>query len=283
MYKILIIANPASGKYNKQKLKTISNILKKKADSVEIMLTKHRGHGEIIAKNSDADLIIAAGGDGIINEVAKGVVGTEKHFYALPLGTINVFCKEYGIGSDPLKAAEKLNTQNIKKIPVGYIEDKLFLLMAGFGFDANVVRKVENKGVRFKPLKTAVHLMFGFPAFFTEKYERMYIYKQGKRYGFYHGVFAVAASYAGTYKLGELKKDTINAYIVNQSGKIALFRAFAPLFFWFGFNGRHLASDSFKIDGAEFCQLDGEYVKLDNKSTYIMVRKNAINFLSPEE
>ncbi len=282
MYNVLIIANPASGKYNKHKLDEIISIIKEKVDNVSLALTEYRGHGEVLAKNTDADLVIAAGGDGIINEVAKGIVGTEKYFYALPLGTVNVFCKEYGIGKNPIEGAKKLKFNNIKKIPVGYIEDKLFLLMAGFGFDAAVVKKVENKGVKFKPFKTAVHLMYGFPAFFSEQYERVYIYKQGRRYGFYHGVFAVAASYAGTYKLGIIQRDMINAFIVHHSGKLALFRAFAPLFFWFGFNGKHLAAESFKIDGATFCQLDGEYVDLKNKSTYILIKKDAINFLSPK-
>lgn len=119
MCSILLIANPASGKYKKDKIDKILLLLKQKADKVELALTEYRGHAEILARESDADLIIAAGGDGIINETARGVVGTDKFFYALPLGTINVFCKEYGIGRNPYKAVEKLNLSNIKKIPVG--------------------------------------------------------------------------------------------------------------------------------------------------------------------
>ena len=281
MFSILLIANPASGKYKKYKIDKILLLLQKKADKVELALTEYRGHAEILARESKADLIIAAGGDGIINETARGVVGTEKFFYALPLGTINVFCKEYGIGRNPYKAVEKLNFSNVKKIPVGYVGDKLFLLMAGFGFDAHVVKKVENKGVKYIILKTAMHFMYGFPAFFSDKYNKISMYKQGKRYIFYHGVFAVAASYAGTYKLGVIDKNLINAFLVQPKGRLALFRAFAPLFFRFGFNGTHLSSDYLKIDGVNFCQLDGEYVDLEKESNYIILKKEAINFLSP--
>lgn len=283
MLSILLIANPASGKYKQSKIDKIISLLRKKSNKVNIALTEYRGHAEILAKESDADLIIAAGGDGIINETARGVVGSDKYFYALPLGTINVFCKEYGIGRNPYKAIEKLNFENIKTIPVGYVGDKLFLLMAGFGFDAHVIKKVERYGFRFKPLKTAAHFMYGFPAFFSDKYNKINLYKSGKNHAFYHGVFAVAASYAGTYKLGKIDENLINAFLVQRKGRLALFNAFAPLFFRIGFNGSHISSDYFKIDGVDFCQLDGEYIDLESQSNYISIKKDAIKFLSPKK
>lgn len=285
MNDILIIANPASGKYKiiKPLLHKIIDILKQKADKVELTLTKYRGHGTILAQARDSNIIIAAGGDGLINEVAKGVVNTDKLFYALPLGTKNVFCKEYGISSNPLHAAKLLDINHVKQIPVGFIENKIFLLMAGFGFDAHVVKKVEDKGVRFRLLKTLTHVIRGVPAFFSDKYPRMYAYINGKRYGFYHGVFAVSASYAGTYKLGNIQEGKINAFLVENNGRLALFKAFAPLFFWFGFKGTHISAENIKINGAAFCQLDGEYVELQNQSTYIFIKEKAINLISPEK
>ena len=147
MADILIIANPASGKFKiiKPLLHTIIDILKEKADKVELVLTEYRGHGTYLAQNSLSHVIIAAGGDGLVNEVARGIVNTDKFFYVLPFGTKNVFCKEYGISANPVTAAKNLDINNIKKIPVGYIDNKIFLLMAGFGFDAHVVRNVEKK------------------------------------------------------------------------------------------------------------------------------------------
>lgn len=285
MADILIIANPASGKYKiiKPLLHKIMDILKEKADKVELALTEYRGHGEYIAKNSLSQVIIAAGGDGLVNEVAKGLVDTDKLFYVLPFGTKNVFCKEYGISVNPIIAAKKIDLNNIKKIPVGYIDNKIFLLMAGFGFDAHVVKKVEYKGVRFKLLKTFVHILQGIPAFFSDKYSRMYVYVNGKRYGFYHGVFAISASYAGTYKLGQIQEGKINCFLVEKNGRLSLFKAFAPLFFWFGFNGTHICAENIKLNGASFCQLDGEYTELQNNSTYIMIKENAINFIVPSK
>ena len=159
MADILIIANPASGKFKIMKplLHKIMVILQEKADKVELILTEYRGHGTYLAQNSSSHVIIAAGGDGLVNEVAKGVVNTDKLFYVLPFGTKNVFCKEYGISVNPLIAAKHLDLSNIKKIPVGYIDNKIFLLMAGVGFDAHVVRNVEKKGVRL--CRVFLHLL----------------------------------------------------------------------------------------------------------------------------
>lgn len=283
MADILMIANPASGKFKIMKplLHKIMVILQKKADKVELVLTEYRGHGTYLAQNSSSHVIIAAGGDGLVNEVAKGIVNTDKLFYVLPFGTKNVFCKEYGISANPLTAAKHLDLNNIKKIPVGYIDNKIFLLMAGVGFDAHVVRNVEKKGVRFKLLKTLAHIIYGIPAFVTDEYRRMYIYVNGKKYGFYHGIFAVSASYAGTYKLGIIQKDKINCFLVEKSGRLSLFKAFVPLFFWLGFHGTHINSENIKLHGASFCQLDGEYTELQNESAYVMIKENAINFISP--
>ena len=87
MADILIIANPASGKFKIRKplLHKIVVLLQEKADKVELALTEYRGHGTYLAQNSSSHIIIAAGGDGLVNEVAKGIVNTDKLFYVLPL------------------------------------------------------------------------------------------------------------------------------------------------------------------------------------------------------
>ena len=74
-----------------------------------------------------------------------------------------------------------------------------------------------------------------------------------------------------------------NAFLVENNGRLALFKAFAPLFFWFGFKGTHISAENIKINGAAFCQLDGEYVELQNQSTYIFIKEKAINLISPEK
>jgi diacylglycerol kinase (ATP) len=91
-----------------------------------------------------ADLIIAAGGDGTINEIAAGVIGTQVPLMVLPGGTANVLASEIGIGGKVKKAVKRMNLLEPRRIAVGKISradgaSRYFLLMAGIGFDAYIV------------------------------------------------------------------------------------------------------------------------------------------------
>ena len=94
-----------------------------------------------------ADLILAAGGDGTINEVLNGMVGSEVPLGVLPAGTANVLAVELGIGTRALRAAETLETWLPQRIAAGRIENaheqRHFLLMAGAGLDAMIVYSID--------------------------------------------------------------------------------------------------------------------------------------------
>jgi diacylglycerol kinase (ATP) len=95
-----------------------------------------------------ADLIVAAGGDGTINEIAEGMVHTDVPLAILPAGTANVLAVETGLGVKPEKVASRLNELKPRRIPVGRITcdggrvSRHFLLMAGVGLDAQIVYRV---------------------------------------------------------------------------------------------------------------------------------------------
>ena len=94
-----------------------------------------------------ADLVIAAGGDGTINEVANGVVGSEVPMALLPGGTANVLAVETGIGTQLVRAAERLEGWIPVRISVGHLrnqaEERHFLMMAGAGLDAMIVYNID--------------------------------------------------------------------------------------------------------------------------------------------
>ena len=102
-----------------------------------------------------ASLILAAGGDGTINEVAEGLVGTQVPLGILPCGTANVLASELKLGSQPERAAARLGQCRPCRIPVGHVTceqgavSRHFLLMAGIGLDAHIVYRVSG------PLKAA--------------------------------------------------------------------------------------------------------------------------------
>jgi diacylglycerol kinase family enzyme len=96
-----------------------------------------------------ADLIVAAGGDGTINEVAEGVVHSRAALAILPLGTANCLAVEMGLPRKPERAAEVLETCRPRRIAAGRLEcddgriQRHFLLMAGTGLDAHVVYRLD--------------------------------------------------------------------------------------------------------------------------------------------
>ncbi len=95
-----------------------------------------------------ADLIIAAGGDGTINEVADGMVHSQVPLGILPAGTANVLAMEMGIGSRMERAAEMLEISVPHRISAGHLTcadgsvSRYFLLMAGAGLDAHIASNV---------------------------------------------------------------------------------------------------------------------------------------------
>lgn len=96
-----------------------------------------------------ADLVLAAGGDGTINEVVEGMVNSTVPLGILPAGTANVLAAELGIGLDMMAAAERVPACIPQRISVGRLfhtngglQSRYFLLMAGVGFDAQIVYNI---------------------------------------------------------------------------------------------------------------------------------------------
>jgi len=94
-----------------------------------------------------ADLVIAAGGDGTVNEVANGIIGTDVPMAILPGGTANVLSVELGLGTRLVSAARRLSEMVPARIAAGRLEttsgSRYFLTMAGIGFDAMIVHHVD--------------------------------------------------------------------------------------------------------------------------------------------
>jgi diacylglycerol kinase (ATP) len=95
-----------------------------------------------------ADLVVAAGGDGTINEVAEGMVHSRVPLAILPGGTANVLAMEMKAGNNLERVALDLDDWRPHRISMGHIScqggrvSRHFLLMAGIGLDAHVVRHV---------------------------------------------------------------------------------------------------------------------------------------------
>jgi YegS/Rv2252/BmrU family lipid kinase len=88
------------------------------------------------------DAIVAAGGDGTVNEVVNGLAGSDVPFGILPVGTMNVFATELGIPMGSLSKAWKIiDAGHIRSIDLAKANSGYFVQLAGIGLDAEVVRQ----------------------------------------------------------------------------------------------------------------------------------------------
>jgi diacylglycerol kinase family enzyme len=130
--------------------------------------TGPRTAGAIARENigRGADLILAAGGDGTVNEVLEGMVHSDVPMAVLPAGTANVLAMEMKLGGNFLEAAARLGECRQHRVSVGHVTcddgrvSRHFLLMAGIGLDAQIVYNV-SAGLKARAGKLAYWLAGG--------------------------------------------------------------------------------------------------------------------------
>ena len=139
---ILAIFNPAAGRNRRRRLDEIVNLVRNAGCAVTVRETQAPGHAEAMVREAAGagfDLVAAAGGDGTINEVVNGLAGTGLALGIIPLGTANVVADEIGLSKSPREVARVLAHGPLRPIRVGRANGRRFVMMAGVGFDANVI------------------------------------------------------------------------------------------------------------------------------------------------
>ncbi len=146
---ILVIVNPAAGRPRRaaKRLQRVVAALERRGCTVAIRRTAARGDAERLAREAEPgfDVIVAAGGDGTVNEVANGLAGSMRPLALLPLGTANVLAHEIGLPREPEALAALIADAEPRPIWPGRVGDRLFVAMAGIGFDAEVISRVDNR------------------------------------------------------------------------------------------------------------------------------------------
>jgi diacylglycerol kinase (ATP) len=142
-----IIVNPTAGSRNGGLFDAVVRRLHDKGAAVRCFDTEGPGHAtELAAKcagEAYADVVVAAGGDGTINEVARGLLGSPTPLGVLPLGTANVLAIELGHKLRTRSVADTLLHGDAKLIGTGLVNGEMFLLMVGAGFDGAVVSAIQ--------------------------------------------------------------------------------------------------------------------------------------------
>jgi len=144
---IHFIVNPIAGKGKTVITHSfLSNYFEDAYYSLCVKETTHKGHAIQLTKESiteGADVIVACGGDGTINEVSSELVNSSIALGIIPIGSGNGLASNLKISKDVIKALITIRSQNSIKIDVGKVNDTYFFSNTGFGFDATVIKNYE--------------------------------------------------------------------------------------------------------------------------------------------
>ena len=267
---IIIIANPVSRTFSPAKIGRAELLLQQQGFRTEVRLTNHRDHARVLASDAARKkpyCIIAAGGDGTINEVINGMAMSESPLGILPLGTTNVFAREISLPLDIDGAVSRLAMGTMREISLGRIitsaQNRYFCLMAGIGFDAKTVHDVS--GLLKKLSGEGAYIWSGIKNMLFYSPEELSFSADGKAYSGYTAIIGKARRYGGDYLAtpdADIREPALRLCLLTDPSRYALLR------FAYGIlRGTHLRDPNvtyiratdITIAGHAHIQLDGDY------------------------
>ena len=170
--KVLLIVNASASSVSARRQVIIHRMLSEDHD-LQMVETNRRGHATKFALDAarrGVEAVVVFGGDGTLNEVANGLVGTDCALAPLPGGSTNVFARTLGLSDDPVEATtttiEALAAQSIQRIGLGSVNGRHFLFHTGVGWDAMLVRQVEKRSELKRYLGHPLFIWAGLEAWF---------------------------------------------------------------------------------------------------------------------
>jgi YegS/Rv2252/BmrU family lipid kinase len=149
---MMIVFNPAAGRRRAQLLWRVLDVMATNGVRLEIAETQCAGHATDLARQAaerGVRLVVAAGGDGTIAEVANGLAGSPCRMGIIPLGTANVMAHELKLPFAPRAVAAALAFGRTSCVWPGLAvtddRTRLFVQMLGAGFDAQVVHHLSRR------------------------------------------------------------------------------------------------------------------------------------------
>ena len=200
--------------------------VKKKCDKEKIKLdiefTKYPKHATKLSEAAKDiyDLIIAAGGDGTINEVINGMANSKAILVIIPFGSTNVLASELGVPSDPKMAAELITKGKKIKMDLGYAktskESRYFSMMLDVGPFAQVIKdttpEFKKRWGRFAYPFRLIKLLFRY------KWHKIYVKHKVESTG-YFVIMANIKYYGGEYEIADkanIRDGLLDLVIINR-------------------------------------------------------------------
>lgn len=273
---VYVVYNPQAGKYLRHPELFIRALDALRHEWPEVNPVPTEGPqtaGRIVSEciEHGAGLIVAAGGDGTLNEAVAGAAGTDVPFGILPFGTANVLSNELGMGNNPVRVAQLLKHCTPMPVSLGRMvaedQSRLFLCMAGAGLDARIVRIVRPS------IKSALGKYAYWLYAFEQVGRRLHQFRvrvNGREYVTSYALISRVRNYGGDIEIARhanLLEDHFSIVLFEGLSSSRYLKYFAGVLFnaLDNMSGVHvLESTSVEVEAIEGCkldrQLDGEHV-----------------------
>ena len=205
---------------------------------VQVVETNKRGHATRFAQDAarrGIDVVVAYGGDGTLNEVATGVATTHTALAVLPGGSTNVFARTLGMPNDALQAVEliidALDRGDITQVGLGRANGRYFTFHTGMGYDAAVVKWVEQRAWLKRYFGHPLFVMAALKTFFAD-FDRKrphfsLTFNDGKRVE--EGFFSVVMNTNPYTYLGKRPLDLVPSTTLSSGLSVVTFKTMKPL------------------------------------------------------
>lgn len=294
--KIVFIVNPYAGMGHCQK---VERLLKKRLDSViydyEIKRTQYRGHGEVLAleaANKGFDIVVAVGGDGTINEIARALVGKNVVLGFISTGSGNGLAHHLHIPNRISSAIEVINNGYSQTIDTLKINNRICISIAGMGFDGQIAELFDSSSRRgFFP-----YLHYVIKSYISYK-PQTYIVEEAEKGKQEHT--AMLISVANSSQWGFNVKVSPQASMTDGCADICLIKK--PLFFRLPFSTTVLLTGNLHKDKKSVliyrlkectiypkdglvqpCHIDGDPIERQNKME-IKVLPQSLQIITPKQ
>jgi YegS/Rv2252/BmrU family lipid kinase len=143
MTETVVILNPTAG--SPEHIRSWQERIESLAGDCPVRITSDPGEAEALTRHAIEEgftRIVAAGGDGTVNQVVNGLAGSDATLGVLPMGSVNVFAMELGLPLNNLQRCwEIIEDTNVRLVDLPSANGKYFVQLAGVGLDAQVVKE----------------------------------------------------------------------------------------------------------------------------------------------